>query len=101
MGKNADTDMADDVDLDTTVANTIPGDDANTTADEQEAVSASLTGIESLCAQYGVSLRLWTAKAPREVTGTISAVFLQDESPPRVVLLAEQANGKFSVWERV
>ncbi len=56
-------------------------------------------GIKHLRATDSGAMRIWTVKGPKEVGGTISAVFLQDAS--KVVLLHQLASGKFSVYEKV
>jgi hypothetical protein len=59
------------------------------------------TGLEKLRAEYGVVVPLWETAAPRTVSGKISAVFLQDAEPPRVVMLHQLANGRCSIWEKM
>jgi hypothetical protein len=55
-------------------------------------------GIKHLRATDSGAMRIWTVKGPKDVGGTISAVFLQDAS--RVVLLHQLASGKFAVYEK-
>jgi hypothetical protein len=55
-------------------------------------------GIRHLRTIDSAALRLWSTKAPKEVGGVISAVFLQDAA--RVVYLHQWPNGKFAVYEK-
>lgn len=73
-------------------------DKANTKETQDQ--STPKDGITTLREQFGVALRLWTSKAPREVGGEISAVFLQDTSPPRVVILHQMPGVRFTLWEK-
>ena len=56
-------------------------------------------GIKHLRSTDSGAMRIWTVKGPKEVGGTISAVFLADAS--KVVLLHQLASGKFAVYEKV
>lgn len=82
--------------------------DGDTTTGLVDGVTHTLTpvsapdldaGIKHLRTTDSGALRIWTVKGPKEVGGTISAVFLQDSS--KVVLLHQLASGKFSVYEKV
>jgi hypothetical protein len=57
------------------------------------------SGIRHLRTIDSAALRLWSTKAPKEVGGVISAVFLQDAA--KVVYLHQWPNGKFAVYEKV
>ncbi len=57
------------------------------------------SGIKHLRAIDSAALRLWSTKAPKEVGGVISGVFLQDAA--KVVYLHQWPNGKFAVYEKV
>lgn len=53
-------------------------------------------GIKSLRDAGSEPLRLWSVKAPKEIGGTLSAVFLQASS--EVVILQQLPSGRFVVF---
>ena len=55
-------------------------------------------GIDHLRAAGTEPLRLWGIKGPKEIGGTISAVFLQATS--EIVLLQQLPSGKFVVFKK-